>query len=113
MTNKEIMGAISNIDEVLGSDIHYDETVGYELTSYDFSWLKTAKEALEKQVPKKPVKYAREIVCPTCETLVGSRPYCASCGQAIDWRSDDDEVEDEEIARLRKKLVERNSYETR
>lgn len=45
---------------------------------------KTA-EALEKQIPKKPIKYKDEIVCPSCKTLVGSPPYCRYCGQALDW----------------------------
>ena len=44
-----------------------------------------AIEALEKQIPKKPVKTRSEIVCPTCDTLVGSSPYCRYCGQALDW----------------------------
>lgn len=47
-----------------------------------------AKEALEKQIPKKPVKTRREIVCPTCRTLVGSNPYCKYCGQALDWENE-------------------------
>lgn len=45
-----------------------------------------AVEALEKQIPKKPIKTRSEIVCPTCKTLVGSSPYCRYCGQALDWR---------------------------
>lgn len=44
-----------------------------------------AISALEKQIPKKPVKTRSEIVCPICNTLVGSSPYCRYCGQAIDW----------------------------
>ena len=47
--------------------------------------MKVCKSALEKQIPKKPVKTRREIVCPTCRTLVGSSPYCRYCGQALDW----------------------------
>lgn len=42
-------------------------------------------KALEKQIPKKPIKYKYEIVCPSCKTLVGSSPYCRYCGQALDW----------------------------
>lgn len=42
-------------------------------------------KALEKQIPKKPIKYKDEIVCPSCKTLVGSAPYCRYCGQALDW----------------------------
>lgn len=43
-----------------------------------------AISALEKQIPKKPIKTKSEIVCPTCRTLVGSNPYCKYCGQALD-----------------------------
>lgn len=38
-----------------------------------------------KQTPQKPLNTRREIICPSCRTLVGSRPYCGYCGQAIDW----------------------------
>lgn len=42
--------------------------------------------ALKKQIPKKPSRTRSEIVfCPTCNTLVGSGPYCKYCGQALDW----------------------------
>jgi len=40
--------------------------------------------ALEKQIPKRPINTRREIVCPTCRTLVGSSPYCRYCGQMLD-----------------------------
>ena len=43
------------------------------------------RNCIEKQIPKKPVKTRNEIVCPTCETLVGSNPYCKYCGQALNW----------------------------
>lgn len=44
------------------------------------------KERLRaKQTPQKPRNTRREIVCPSCSTLIGSHPYCAYCGQAIDW----------------------------
>lgn len=55
-----------------------------------------AKEALEKQIPKKP----REAVqsgffwCPACSKAIKMRiegskiniSYCPYCGQALDWR---------------------------
>lgn len=47
--------------------------------------LDIAISAIEKQIPKKPIKTRSEIVCPTCNTLVGSSPYCRYCGQALDW----------------------------
>ena len=77
MTNKEIMSAIVNIEGIL--------------TVRDCLWLKTAKEALERQLPKKPIKYAKEVVCPTCITPVGRSLYCDSCGQSLDWHAYEDE----------------------
>lgn len=47
--------------------------------------IEVCKKALEKRIPKKPIKTRSEIVCPTCNTLVGSSPYCRYCGQALDW----------------------------
>lgn len=52
--------------------------------------LMSIEEALEKQIPKKPVEVRNEIVCPTCKTLVGSSPYCRYCGQALDHSGTDD-----------------------
>lgn len=54
---------------------------------------KLIREALEKQIPKKPVEVRNEIVCPTCKTLVGSSPYCRYCGQALDHSGTDDYFE--------------------
>ena len=55
-------------------------------------------EALEKQIPKKPIKsdrqeiiYTLEYDCPTCGrsfTGTGFADYCYHCGQAIDWGDD-------------------------
>ena len=50
-----------------------------------------AISALEKQIPKKPVNTRREIVCPTCRTLVGSSPYCRYCGQMLDHSAKESE----------------------
>ena len=47
-----------------------------------------AIECIEKQIRKKPIETNWEIICPTCQTLVGSSPYCRYCGQAIDWSGD-------------------------
>lgn len=69
MTNKEaIIDIYENIQPIIGGKS-----------------LDIAISAIEKQIPKKPVKTRSEIVCPTCNTLVGSSPYCRYCGQAIDW----------------------------
>lgn len=80
----EAQEAINCIDNVLNSEYHFDESLGYQLTSDDIEWLEKAKEALKKQTAQKPRRTRREIVCPTCETLVGSTPYCRYCGQKLD-----------------------------
>lgn len=76
-----------------------------------FPTLKVAKEAVEKQIPKKPIanKVKAEKVkvgngwwckgttihkCPICDEYAGrTSKYCNQCGQALDW-SDTDEQND-------------------
>lgn len=102
MTEKE---AIKNIDDVLNSEYHYDESLGYQLTSDDIEWLEKAKEALSIRTPKKPKFYdskfrqrgkkygefvtlERAYDCPHCMgTLWGEdkKRHCDYCGQALDW----------------------------
>ena len=56
--------------------------------------IEVAVEALEKQIPKKPIKSDREIrycevfKCPNCSFEFSGRvsKYCYRCGQALDWR---------------------------
>ena len=60
----------------------------------------TAINALEKQIPKKPIKknpicyektvdgqetYAYDCYCPTCDTNVNDEKHHCPCGQALDW----------------------------
>lgn len=68
--------------------------------------LKAAKEAFEKQMPKKPdtkttnrgiditgeYNIDSDYICPNCKTVVGDYEkedhfynYCPDCGQALDW----------------------------
>ncbi len=91
MTFKEV---IDCIDDVLNSEYHYDESLGYQLTSDDFEWLEKAKNALEKQIPKKPnihgYREGREVntisyTCPICNKHIGRDAFCKHCGQALDW----------------------------
>ena len=74
--------AIDFIDNEVQIDVRYCSIQQIDKTIEVFTF---AKEALEKQIPKKHVKTKSEIVCPTCRTLVGSNPYCKYCGQALDW----------------------------
>lgn len=102
MANKQVNQAIESIEEILNTTLNYDESIDYELTSCDFDWLETAKKALEKQIPKKPlvIKYDEDVKlgavtwragvpvyqCSHCNSFI-SRPndFCSKCGNAIDW----------------------------
>lgn len=70
--------------------------------SNEVTALKTAIEALEKQLPKKVISYHNENInreqyrCPVCENLVltedittslfgTDKEYCDKCGQRLDW----------------------------
>ena len=53
-----------------------------------------AIEALEKQIPKKPMirskrhipRHLRDYMCPCCNVdVVGTGFYCWHCGQRLDW----------------------------
>lgn len=86
--------AIECIDEVLCATVHYDETLEYELTTDDTEWLEMAKEALEKQISKRPhnIKTAPSDCyisygdCPCCNADVFEyQHYCIDCGQKLDW----------------------------
>lgn len=54
----------------------------------------TLKEAIEKQIPKKPTDFSGRHWgkaiggnCPNCNSAVNSKEYryCRNCGQALDW----------------------------
>ena len=71
------------------------ESLKYEVyeeghCSYIEEELDIAIKALEKQIPKKVVNRAKRndvlvANCPACRCVVLSRPYCARCGQRLDW----------------------------
>ena len=58
-----------------------------------------AIEALEKQIPKKPLHMHKNYYCPICkedgwmlwdDAIPNDMDeYCGICGQAIDWRDDE------------------------
>ena len=89
----------------------YDESYRRGLSEWESEALEIAIEALEKQIPKKPVEgyvfaewlrkrlmekqpnkaNARGSCCPACGKHIGSLtigngyPFCKWCGQAIEW----------------------------
>lgn len=61
--------------------------------------LDVAIQALEKQIPKKPIKSEKQVVryvntyyCPTCEleiTGTNIAKWCYHCGQKLDWSDEE------------------------
>ena len=48
---------------------------------------KVVKNALNKQIPMKPINYGG---CPTCYQPMPTSPnYCPYCGQKLDWSATD------------------------
>ncbi len=62
---------------------------------------KLIREALEKQIPEKPISEDRYYICPCCRGDLGvsdddifvyelpAPKYCGDCGQALDWSGTD------------------------
>ncbi|WP_277048448.1 hypothetical protein [Solobacterium moorei] len=62
-------------------------------------WKSDLQELVEKATPKKPKNWKAErringkveFNCPVCNRLYTERVnFCSSCGQAIDWSTDDE-----------------------
>ena len=78
--------AIEVLEEYIGRsdlDRNYDKEV---LTAFD-----QAFDALEKDVPHKPEKRKGCWICPFCWAGLTYQIHCPSCGQAIDWKEDNDD----------------------
>lgn len=86
-----------------------DDTVCEECDCYDrcdhtmvADNAKTAIEALEKQLPKKPVlkrnAYGGISVCPICGASDYGK-YCRRCGQQINWEEEENERTREDFRR--------------
>ena len=62
---------------------------------YDcYKGVQLIKEALKKQIPKKP-KGTQIPICGVCNGIMdlmqGELNYCPNCGQKIDWRDEEDD----------------------
>ena len=88
MTNEEV---IENLKYLISDDCTD--------TQHDFvKEIKIAIEALEKQIPKKPLHMHKNYYCPICkedgwmlwdDAIPNDMDkYCGICGQAIDWSDD-------------------------
>lgn len=99
MTDVEV---IRKLNDILEEAIETEDAICY-VTSVDEEPLRMAIEALEKQIPKKPVlENTKGIVginmwhCPVCKNEIISdwnkdiaNHYCHHCGQAIDWSDEE------------------------
>lgn len=87
MTYEEAIKNINALNAVCGQKGLYDAE--FE------SALALAIEALEKQIPKKPLHMHKNYYCPICKedgwmlwddaVPNDMDKYCGKCGQAIDW----------------------------
>lgn len=74
---------------------HLKESLEFYLDTQEINEINgLAIEALEKQIPKKPVTEKDKVIfdivcgrCPECDSAVYSTTnlYCHKCGQALDW----------------------------
>lgn len=105
MTNEEAIKYAKNIGFCTGClDYQYNECDACE----DREFFEKAIEALEKQIPKKPIKFDESIgnfklVCPNCKEILFKRvtnklesypiifnnsTHCV-CGQTLDWSDEE------------------------
>ena len=88
--------AISTLRDFLNCIVPEPENIKTTLGYRRFEAFNRAIEALEKQIPKKPIIRKAEdyfgnvkhTLCPNCQEteFVFTQPcFCHHCGQAIDW----------------------------
>lgn len=92
MKKERIQMSIQTVKE----DIDILESIEFEDVGYylQLEHEKFVLEALEKQMPKKPVipfdSINREYECPKCPHRVyKTQQYCDKCGQALDWSEEE------------------------
>lgn len=89
MTPEEAIKTI----EVAIAEVEWEYPMDYSVA------FETAINALEKQMPKKPIpteeqdiRYVMNYTCPSCGkhfSGTGIANYCYHCGQALDWSDSD------------------------
>jgi len=80
------MTDVEKIKDAIG-DLKAVHTM-YDVMCGDWSFCWTAIEALEKQIPKKPIVDERYVkcICPKCWALLTDyQSFCDNCGQAVLW----------------------------
>lgn len=83
-----VQEALARIKEHRDIHFHNEPNAIYITEALDM-----AIEALEKQIPKKPIPNSHDMfgikccICPVCSCHVysTSNSFCHRCGQALDW----------------------------
>ena len=81
------------------NDVEFSEK--YQGVQEYAEMLIVCKEALEKQIPKKPVVVGEEYIferdewekdyeCPSCGNPYADDLFCSCCGQKLDWSDNND-----------------------
>lgn len=101
------MARLDGVDDLEGVQMTYEEAIKHfrslqkryttEHNGKMCEKVALALEAMEKQVPKKPILFVSDrhdylhaaYKCPNCkdevETVNDGEPYCSRCGQALLW----------------------------
>lgn len=91
MTNEDAIKTIN----IAAAEVEWDYPMDYQVA------FEMAVDALEKHIPKKPIKYDIDYSgnplfrCPVCGDSWNSNEFgdgiehCWTCGQAIDWSDED------------------------
>jgi hypothetical protein len=98
MTESEAVEYLKNRYLVVGSRVNGGEK-GIKRCEQHNESIDMAIQALEKQIPKRPIKskeqrirYVNTYYCPTCNlgfTGFNIAKWCYHCGQKLDWSDDE------------------------
>lgn len=89
MTYKEAKVLLeATATNLLGDSCSVEDERIQKLMLKKYDAIDIAIEAIEKQIPKKPVfKSSTTTVCAECDTCIFiSDKFCPRCGQAISWK---------------------------
>lgn len=96
MTENEAIEKLKNMRLFMQIE---DKSNDCKFTEDDYKANEMAIQALEKQIPKKPVKSEKQVVryvntyyCPICNlgiTGTNIAKWCYHCGQKLDWSDND------------------------
>lgn len=93
MTKQEAIIHIEKIQPIFNDDYIIDGCDDNLIDEQLCEAIGIATECIEKQIPKKPIiEYMPlfKAYCPICDGRLLPSKWCAKCGQAILWESDNE-----------------------